>query len=299
MNALEQNIDLHRLDFRFSGTRLIDRRRVERLANSMDGSGQIIPCTVVSRSDAEPLVLVDGYHRVAALRRLGRDTVKVETWTCDVNEALLKVLACTNARNFQALEEALLLRELQSTGPELSQRDLARRCGRDVSWVCRRLQLLVGLTDELRTSIDAGTLSVWAATRILGPLARANAAHADKLMKVLRATPLSTRELQLWFEHYQKSIRSVRESMVDKPHLFLEALRENEQQLRSESLHAGPEGECTADMQILKKVLARLKKRVATLRPLPPCLWTDVPHLRASFEDLSHELERSGAHDAA
>ena len=36
----------------------------------------------------ERLVLIDGYRRVAALRRLGRDTARVEQWTCDLTDAL-------------------------------------------------------------------------------------------------------------------------------------------------------------------------------------------------------------------
>ena len=57
-------------------------------------------------------MLIDGYRRVAALRRLGRDTASVEQWACDLTEALLGVLARTQDRPFASIEEALLLREL-------------------------------------------------------------------------------------------------------------------------------------------------------------------------------------------
>jgi len=59
-----------------------------------------------------PLILIDGYRRVAALRRLGRDTARVEWWPCSLAEALLGVLARSQSRPFAAIEEALLLREL-------------------------------------------------------------------------------------------------------------------------------------------------------------------------------------------
>ena len=117
----------------------------------------------------ERLVLIDGYRRVAALRRLGRDTASVEQWACDLTDALLGLLARTQNRPFASIEEALLIRELMQ-GLGLSQHDLARRCGRDVSWVSRRLQLLSGLPDAALTAVRAGTLSSWAAGQIVVPL---------------------------------------------------------------------------------------------------------------------------------
>ena len=60
-------------------------------------------------------------------------------------------------------------------GVGLSQHDLARRCGRDVSWVNRRLQLPSGLPDAALSAVRDGKLSSWAANRVVVPLARANA----------------------------------------------------------------------------------------------------------------------------
>ena len=57
---------------------------------------------------------------------------------------VMGVLARTQGRCFAAIEEALLLREL-TQGLGVSQREIGRRCGRDDSWVNRRLQLLSAL----------------------------------------------------------------------------------------------------------------------------------------------------------
>ena len=246
--------------------------------------------------DGERLVLIDGYRRVAALRRLGRDTASVEQWTCDLTDALLGLLARTQNRPFASIEEALLIRELvQELG--LSQHDLARRCGRDVSWVSRRLQLLSGLPDAALTAMRNGRLSSWAASRIVVPLARANAEHADQLLTALADAPLSTRELHCWFEHYQKAFRSARDHMVNRPRLFIDALRQTGEQRAGERLRDGPEGECAADLRSIEAILARLRKRVAALRPLPPMLIGAVPRLRTAVDALINEIQRDGAHD--
>jgi ParB family chromosome partitioning protein len=298
MDSQRLELDLHRLELRFAASRLVEPRAVARIAHSIERCGQVVPCIVVAVPSAggERLVLIDGYRRVAALRRLGRDTASVERWTCDVTDALLSLLARTQSRPFASIEEALLIRELMQ-GLGLSQHDLARRCGRDVSWVSRRLQLLSGLPDAALTAVRDGTLSSWSASRIVVPLARANAEHADRLLTALADAPLSTRELRCWFEHYQKAFRSARDHMVNRPRLFIDALRETGEQRAGERLRDGPEGECAADLRSIEVVVARLRKRVAALRPLPLTLIDAVPRLRTGIDALINEIQRKGAHD--
>jgi ParB family chromosome partitioning protein len=299
MDSQRLDLDLHRLELRFASSRLVEPRAVARIAHSIERCGQVVPCIVVAVSDGaggEPLVLIDGYRRVAALRRLGRDTASVEQWTCDLADALLGLLARTQNRPFASIEEALLVRELMQ-GLGLSQHDLARRCGRDVSWVSRRLQLLSGLPDAALTAVRDGTLSSWSANRIVVPLARANTEHADRLLTALAEAPLSSRELHGWFEHYQKASRRTRERMVNHPRLFLDALRANGEQRTGKRLRDGPEGECAADLHSIEAILARLRQRVAALRPLPRMLIEAVPGLRATVEALISEIQREGAHD--
>lgn len=286
-----RDLDLHRLELRFAASRLIEPRAVERLARSIEQCGQIVPCVAVAEANGAPLVLVDGYRRIGALRLLGRDTARIEQWECDLAEALVGVLARAGGRPFAAIEEALLIRELVQ-GLGLSQHELARRCGRDVSWVSRRLALLAALPDAALAAVRQGGLSSWAACRVVAPLARANTNHADRLMAALRCAPLSTRELRCWFEHYQKASRVVRERMVDQPRLFLDALRESGERRDGKRLRAGPEGECLADLRIIEAVIARLRKRLQTLRPLPAFLRNAVPRLCAAMTALTQQIER-------
>ena len=264
---------------------------MERLARSIEQCGQIVPCIAVAQAGGAPLVLVDGYRRIAALRRLGHDTARVEPWECDLAEAPVGVLARAEGRPFAAIEEALLIRELVQ-GLGLSQHELARRCGRDVSWVSRRLALLSALPEMALTAVRQGWLSSWGAGRVVAPLARANTNHADRLLAALRRAPRSTRELRCWFEYYQRASRVVRERMVDQPGLFLEALRENGATRDARRLRDGPEGECLADLRIIEAVIARLRRRLRSLRPLPVLLRRAVPRLRAAMDALTQQIER-------
>jgi ParB-like chromosome segregation protein Spo0J len=296
------DLDLHRLELRFAGARLVEPRAVERLARSIERGGQVVPCIVVcdppvkAFEGGERLVLIDGYRRVAALRRLGRDTARVECWPCDLTEGLLGVLARAQMRPFAAVEEALLMRELMQ-GLGLSQHEVAHRCGRDVSWVSRRLQLLSALPDAALVGMREGRLSSWAASRVVAPLARANAEHADRLLQALSGAPLSTRELRRWFTHYQEASRVTRERLVSHPQLFVQAQQDSAEQRSSERLRDGPEGACEADLRRINVIIAGLRKRLPTLRPLSAAVVTAVAHLRTSFDALCNDIERYAEHD--
>lgn len=294
--ALE--IDLHRIELRFADARLIEPGAVAALARSIEQSGQLIACIAVPQEGTNRLILIDGYRRILALRRLGRDTVCVESWTCDLAQALLTVLARANARPFAALEEALLLRELVH-GQGLSEREVARRSGRDVSWVSRRLGLLCALPDALLAAVRSGALSTWAATRVLAPLARANTEHATQLLDALASSPLSSRELHTWLQHYMKSPRAARERMVCQPRLFIQSLQARDEQRADTRLREGPEGQCAADAQQLLALIKRLCQCLPRLKAqaLPEPLLSALTRLRGALDALQFELARTFDHD--
>lgn len=307
-----QCVELHRLQLRFADIRLCEFRAVEQLARSIEQCGQRVPCIAVcepvslegsspnaTHGGAEQWVLIDGYRRVAALRRVGHDSAQVERWSCDVTQALLRVLSGAQGRSYAPIEQALWLRELQGQG--LSQRELARRSGRDVSWVSRRLSLLSELSDSVLQALREGTLSCWAATRVMTPLARANNAHAEALLSAVREQSLSTRDLRAWFEHYQSATRATRERMVQHPRLFLQALTAGEQQHALEQLRAGPEGQCLEDLQRLRGFIKRVRERLRALgaQSLTPELLDALRGVSTQLESLRTELRKVADHEDA
>ena len=293
-----QEVDLHRLELRFADVRVIERRTVERLARSIERSGQLVACLAVVEPGAAQWVLVDGYRRIAALRRLGRDTACVQPLAADLAQALLGVLAGTGARPWAVIEEALLVRELvQRLG--LSEHEVARGCGRDVSWVSRRLLLVCGLPEPILAAVRSAAVSSWAATRVLAPLARANSAHAERLLGALLQAPWSTRELRCWFEHYQSAPHAARERLVSHPQLFVDALRASAQQRAGERLRAGPEGEWQRDSKRLLGLIGRLRSGLPALiaAGLPDPLPGVFERLCVALEALRAQLQRSLDHD--
>ena len=292
-----RELEHHQLERRFAPLRVPDPRALERLCRSLERCGQLSPCIAVAEADA--LVLLDGYRRVTALHRLGRDTVWVQRWQCSLAEALARLLATTQGRAWAPIEEALLLRELAGDAG-LSQHELARRTGRDVSWVNRRLKLLSALSEELLEAVCQGRLSSWAAVRIFAPLARANTAHARALLEAMGTQPLSTRELKRWYEHYLGANRTTRERLVEHPHLFIQALDNEREGRDAERVRNGPEGEWSGELARIAKRLERLHAAIPVLcadTALDPELYGAFTRARRAFERVEKEFENHARED--
>jgi ParB-like chromosome segregation protein Spo0J len=284
--------DLHRLELRFAAMRIIDAPAVQRLANSIQECGQLVECVAAGDPQAASLVLIDGYRRVAALRRLGRDTAQVQCWSCPVGEALAQVLARSGSRPFAPIEEAMLLRELIDANG-LTQREAARNCARDVSWVQRRLVLLSELPEALLAAVRSAQVSSWAATRVFAPLARANKDHANRLLASLEAHPLSTRELRTWFDHYQGAQREQRDRMVEHPRLFIDSLKERERGRDAQRLRDGPERDVVGDLGQLGSLLERVRRRLERLStPVAAPIARACGRVHAALPEVTSELGR-------
>ena len=84
-------LEFHQLDRRYEHLRVRNPERQRRLLASLAASGQQTPIVVVAVSDKpDRYQVIDGYKRIAALERLGRDTVEAVVW--DMNEADALVL---------------------------------------------------------------------------------------------------------------------------------------------------------------------------------------------------------------
>ena len=296
-------LDLHRLELRFASMRIVDALAVQRLADSIEAYGQRVSCIaagevagvaagVTSEAAVTSLVLIDGYRRVAALRRLGRDTARVDCWQCPVSQALAQLLARSGSRAFTPIEEAMLLRDLIDAHG-LTQREAARDCARDVSWVQRRLLLLNELPEEVLAAVRAAQISVWAATRVFVPLARANKAHANRLLANLQAQHMSTRELRIWFEHYRGAQCQLRERMVDHPSLFINSIGERERDHVAQRLRDGPERDVARELGHLSSQLERVGRQLAPLSGPPAWpLARACERVQAAWPEVASQLRR-------
>ncbi|MEJ2326140.1 MAG: ParB N-terminal domain-containing protein [Chromatiaceae bacterium] len=295
------HLDLHALIPRFAALRLHDPARLGRLKASIERQGQLVPAVAVPEVDNEGhWVLIDGYRRREVLQQLGQDRIWVAAWERSVDEALMVCLARAPDRAWEAIEEAALIEELARRH---SLQAIAAQLGRDVSWVSRRLSLIKALPEDLLDQVRAGRISLWAASRILVPLARANPEHARTLLEKLAQEPLSTRELKRLYERYEQAPRAQRQRLVENPGLFLRAVQSREEETAEKRLAAGPEGAWYHDLRVVGAILARLSGQVTTLfAPGQDAaererLAQAFAPAKTQFERLEQALAAVGGHD--
>jgi len=258
------DIELTHIELRYSHTRIYHPGMISSLADSIERCGQISPVLTLKQGDSA-FVLLDGYLRIAALKRCGKDTVLAQVWRhFKEPEALIMVIAKNQGRRWELVEQACLIRELQDRH-KLSQEKIASMLGRDKSWVSRRISLVSALPEQILKWVLSGHISTWAATRVLVPLARANKEHASALAENLIKEHISTRDLATFFQHYQQANRSKRELMVKHPVMFIKALHCKEEENQAGDLKQGPEGKWIKDLKMSGHIFRRLIKQVSTV----------------------------------
>jgi ParB/RepB/Spo0J family partition protein len=249
-------LELGELDLRYADLRIRDAARERRLVASVLEHGQLTPVLIVRV--AKTHVLIDGYVRIAALRKLGRDVVEAAALDVAEAEALVLGHRLDNGRERTALEEGWLLRELCERHGVV-QRELARRLDRSESWVSRRLGLVKTLPDSVQQTVRTGKLSVQAATKYLVPLARANAAQCERMVRELGGDPVSVRQMQRLYVAWKQGDDEQRERLVNEPRLFLRASEADDAKDKPEDdEHAAT----MRDLSVVTAVCLRLCRRL-------------------------------------
>ena len=142
-----------------SSMRLCAPRVQQQMTLSLSRLGQL---TAVQAYRVGPsLELFDGLKRLRAARELSWPTLRVEVHGLDATGAKVGLLRCNASTGLSELEEAWLVRSLYRED-HLSQAHIAMLLARHKSWVCRRLALAEGLSDELTASVRLGLIAATA-----------------------------------------------------------------------------------------------------------------------------------------
>ena len=233
-------LEFHQLDLRYESLRVHRPDRERRLLASIAEHGQQVPIVVIAIIE-EPnrFVVIDGYKRIRALRKLGRDTVNATVWDMSETEALILDRSLRTAEGETALEQAWLLSEMHSSlGMNLD--DLALRFDRSKSWVSRRLALVRELPQSVQQHVRLGKIGAHAAMKYLVPIARTNKLSCERLAEEIARHQFSTGEVGLIYDAWRKGPSYVQNSIIDSPKLFLRSRREIEE-YDPESVDAGKE----------------------------------------------------------
>jgi ParB-like chromosome segregation protein Spo0J len=106
-------LEFHQLDRRWEHLRVHQPRRQRQLMASLAESGQQTPIVVVSTDHPDRYLVIDGHKRIAALQKLGRDTIEATVWAMGEAEALLLDRSLRFSSQESALEQGWLLSEME------------------------------------------------------------------------------------------------------------------------------------------------------------------------------------------
>lgn len=279
------DLEHQQLDLRYSRLRLRSPRREKKLVASIAEVGQLVPVAVVPGADPARRVVIDGFKRVRALRRLKCDVVRVLTWELSELDALLLYRSLHASQGESVLEQAWLLRELQGRF-DLTQQDLARQFQRSTSWVSRRLALVVDLPRSVQEQVRQGRVTPHAATKYLVPVARANREDCERLACAAAEHQLSTRDVGQLYAGWRDGSAVTRERLLADPELYLRSRRAL---TSTESL--GPREGLLKDVEVLAAVARRASGR---LRDLDAASLSPADHgvLRAGLDLASGHLRQ-------
>lgn len=285
-------LELHQLELRYEALRKRAPVAERQLLGSLAEIGQQLPIVVVS--EAQRFVVIDGYKRVRALKRLARDTVRATGWQMPEVEALLleRSMRCASE---DAFDQGWLLAELRARFG-LSLEELARRFERNKSWVSRRLALVQILPATIQESVRSGTLAAHAAMKYLVPLARANATAATRLAEAITPFKPTSREVGALYAGWQSGTARTRELILATPQVYLQA------QATQEPVPPSASERWLNDLGALAGIARRARRALeqGVLQQLTSCERTEVEpsvaRTRAEVERLFERFDLEAGH---
>jgi len=279
------NIELNHLILRYALLRVMDSGRVSRLAASIGQKGQNTPVIVAGEN-----VLVDGYHRVEALRNLRRDLVEATRLEMTEAEALVMTWRLETGRRKTALEEGWLLAELMD-GHGLKQVELSQKMQRSPGWISERLGLVRALPETVQGAVRKGRIPAHGAMKSLLPMARQDRAACERLVAALKER-MTDRQLERLWRSWRRADAEGRARIEAHPELLLkteEAVHpvpmDAEEQLASTFERIA--GLCRRARQGVREgVFTRVKNSLSRQA------WEQA---QSAFEALTDEVKRAGS----
>ena len=158
-----RELDLDALDLSLGRLRRLPASEVERMEASLRSKGQLSPVVVAREGDR--WVLIDGFVRVLAARRLNLERLAAEVVEVTTAQMKAQVYLRNRERGLHLVEECRLVRELVEVDG-LSQVEVGDMVERHKSWVCRRLALARRLSPALLAEADLGRLTAGSLSKL-------------------------------------------------------------------------------------------------------------------------------------
>jgi ParB-like chromosome segregation protein Spo0J len=250
-----RRIALDELDLTLGRLRRLPESEIGRMVASLRSKGQL--SAVVAARQGESLVLVDGFVRVLAARRLGLVELWVEIIEVTTAQMKAQVYLRNRERGLHLVDQCRLVRELVEV-EGLTQVEVADLVERHKSWVCRRLALSRRVSSALLSEADLGRLTAGSLSR----LAQLPMRNQEEVFAVSQARELSGQDVGLLAELWQRAPDpQARAYVLAHPEQALSCARGEAEQRNDPRL--GPAGEeARRALETLRRTSLHLARRV-------------------------------------
>jgi hypothetical protein len=209
-NETIKEVEPGRIDTRFKGLRLKDKNREKVLLSSIleHGIEEPLQCA------GEGLVLLDGFKRLRAAKKLGVKLVPVALLGENEPAGILRFIKLSNVKGLDILEQAALVDELnRSYG--MSPMEISRHVERSPAWVSVRLGVIGRMSAEVRKAIFSGRFPVRSYMYTLRPFTRVKKKETEKFVKAVSGKGLSTRAIETLAVGYFKGSAELKEQILE------------------------------------------------------------------------------------
>ncbi len=203
---IENNVEFSNIDLRYQSLRLPHAKREKDLLASISERGIEEPLQVAKSESETFVVLLDGFKRLRAGRKLGYNIFPIEILATTEIEAILKLLKISNAKSLHILEQVRLVNELHNN-LGIKVRDIAFRLERSTGWVCSRLGILKEFGPKSWNAIFKDQLPPSVLLYTLRPfrhLNKENKSAIDEFVEVIAKKNLRQRDVEIlahaWFK---------------------------------------------------------------------------------------------------
>lgn len=253
------------LDLSLGRLRQIPEPAIKAMEASLRSKGQLSPLVASSLPEGR-LILVDGFARQLAARRLGMPTIAIEILDLSPVQMKAQLYLRNRERGLRLLEECRLVRELVEVDQQ-SQVEVADLLERHKSWVCRRLALIVALSPHVVEESELGRLLPGA----LRKLALLPTRNQEQLWAAAQRAELEPRDAEHLIDLWRRAPDAeARRFLLEQPIQALQIARGQPESLVDVRL--GPAGEeVRSVLEQLRRASLRLARRVRDgIGSLPP-----------------------------
>ena len=197
-----QEIEIQRIDRRWEGLRLPNKRQERELLGSISSCGILEPLQGVM--SGEKLLLLDGFKRLRCSQKLGIQRAPVISLGADEASGMLALLRQSNAHALSTLEQAALVDELKARY-HLSITEIARHLERSAAWVSVRLGILSQMSEGVREAIFSGKFPARSYLYTLNSFTRVNKIPQSEITEFVQAVSekdLSLRQIDMLAHGY-------------------------------------------------------------------------------------------------